>query len=195
MATDLSDVLVDLKEKAQDALSNTKLKDLGDTLTGAKLTIKGNVLTVGEHAAVQLSNISQISIQRKKGKPQLIAANIFSILGFALFFQAGNTYRGGGLVFLGLLSLAVGFVLFALYSTRGYFLRLELNSGSSFWLTANMKKDLDFLLKAKSTICSCVNENTGDISLDFSNSTINGSNLFSPNSTVKTEESEPYGSH
>jgi len=149
MAIDeLTGTVAGVKQQAQSIIGSAggQLPGSGNTLRNEIMTIKDNILTFGAHA-VQISNISQMSVQRKKGIRMLILGIFLVPAAIALFIFSAEM-REGSIALLGVVALLAGIGLIAWYITRGYYLRLEMNSGENFWLTSTMK-NVGFLQKTQ----------------------------------------------
>ena len=151
------------KESGKADGSNNTFKD-------ATIEIKDNILSVGAHV-LQISNISQMSIQRKKGLKALVLGFVmvflsivfyslymfFRILDNAFSYGKGAPEKGGWLfIMMAVVTLLIGVAMFVFvwYVRRGYYLRLEMDSGENFWLASSNKETLQ---EARKFLCDSAN--------------------------------------
>jgi len=171
---ELTGAAAEVRNQAQNIIGSVsgQVNGSGNTLRNEVMTIKDNILSFGSHA-VQISNISQMSVQRKKGTRALVFGIFLIPIAITLFILSSEM-REGSISFLGAVALLGGIGLIAWYISRGFYLRLEMNSGENFWL-ASTKKDVTFLQKTQKSLCVCANAKKVNAQYDFSNCTFSGS--------------------
>jgi len=146
------------------------------TISAPVVDIQDNILTLGKRS-IQISNISQMSVQRKDGKRVLMAGVVLLVLSIIAFSSA--RLLDAGAIVMGVLFIGVAAALLAWYGQRGYYLLLEMNSGAYFWLSSRTKQEESFLNKAMYQLCACANNNMSGVRIDFSQCTITNSNVLS----------------
>ncbi len=129
----------------------------------SNLEIKENILKFSNHV-IQLSNIASVSISPMEKKK--IPSELFYVL-------IGSIVLLVFVPILGIIMIAVAlasiFKIISDNNSLGYYLKISLSSGESYYFDATEKK---FLVSIVDIIEKCFNNQNSSISIDMKNSNI-----------------------
>lgn len=144
-------------------MNETLLSQKPNIIETPQIKIEKNSF-IYEDSVLQISNISFVTAAPVTEKPVRLWAILLAIVGFLLLFKS---------FIWGLFLFAIGALYIAetiIYnSTKGYYLRIDMNSGAKYYFSG---KNMSFLEEVKDVMIECMNNENCYYKIDMGHAEI-----------------------